>query len=197
MSLTNKEGPNPSGLCLCGCGNATPIAPQSNSKNGNVNGKPMRFVKGHKISPNAQTFWDYVQKSDGCWEWKGGKHSFGYGVLSVDGKSYLAHRHCYELHYGEIQDDMEVCHKCDNPSCVRPDHLFVGSHDDNMKDKVNKGRQPRGTNVSTAKLTDEKVREARKLRDDGMTFVAIGSIFGTSRKTVECAVKGITWRHIQ
>jgi hypothetical protein len=76
-----------------------------------------------------------------CWEWTAGK-STGYGVIKVDGRSRKAHRVSYLIHNGELPREMLVCHKCDNPPCVNPAHLFLGTYQDNAQDKVNKGRCP-------------------------------------------------------
>jgi len=79
-----------------------------------------------------------------CWEWKGSKNNKGYGRMIINGKFYMAHRLSYALFVNEIPKGMLVCHKCDNPSCVNPDHLFVGTNQDNMDDMKKKGR---GRNV--------------------------------------------------
>jgi hypothetical protein len=88
-------------------------------------------------------FWARVQKTDDCWLWTGStKH--GYGQVNWNGRKFIAHRAAYILTYGAIPDGLFVCHTCDVPACVRPDHLFLGTHADNMQDKVAKGRQVRG-----------------------------------------------------
>lgn len=89
-------------------------------------------------------FWENVRKSDGCWEWTAAKDR-GYGVTWVDGRKTSAHRHAYELEHGKIGNRrLFICHRCDNRACVRPDHLFLGTHSDNMKDMTSKNRQSRG-----------------------------------------------------
>lgn len=89
----------------------------------------------------AERFWRKVKKSDGCWEWTGTKNSRGYGMFTpTPGKRVLAHRFSWEMENGRIPDGLFGCHRCDNPGCVRPDHLFVGTNSDNIRDAVAKGR---------------------------------------------------------
>lgn len=92
------------------------------------------------------TFWAAVKKTDGCWEWTGYRRKSKqlYGSIMVNAKHMYAHRYSWLLHNGPIPDDMIVCHRCDNPSCVRPDHLFLGTDADNVADMVAKGRNSRG-----------------------------------------------------
>ena len=108
-------------------------------------------------------FWRHVEKTDGCWIYHG---SYGgscgkYGRHWAQGKRHGAHRYAYILAYGEIPGDREVCHTCDNPKCVRPDHLWLGTHRENMRDMVRKGRKPRVPNVGATKLSDDQVRDIR------------------------------------
>lgn len=103
-----------------------------------------------KYSPKQlANFWKKVSKTEGCWNWTGCKvvHG-GYGQISRNNKMMLAHRASYEIHFGKIPDGMDVLHTCDNPACVNPSHLWYGTHTDNMRDKVRKGRcnAPRGDN---------------------------------------------------
>lgn len=86
-------------------------------------------------------FWLHVQKSDGCWVWDGSANPAGYGVVWTNDKALVgAHRYSYELHIGPIPEDLHVLHRCDNPPCVRPGHLFLGTAADNVRDMVQKGR---------------------------------------------------------
>ena len=109
-------------------------------------------------------FWPKVKKSDGCWLWTAWTDNFGYGgIKNADFDKRLkkrfglkAHRVSYVLHYGEIPDGLLVLHKCDVPACVRPDHLFLGTQLDNMRDRLAKGR-----NNPFKKLSDQQVLEIR------------------------------------
>lgn len=94
-------------------------------------------------TPLEERFWLYVQKSDGCWNWTGGLSSKGYAILKGeggDGKRLQSSRVSWEIHNGPIPPGLFVCHRCDNPKCVRPDHLFLGTQTDNMQDCIRKGR---------------------------------------------------------
>lgn len=138
----------------------------------------------------------------GCWEWTGSKRN-GYGRMIIgsrkDGtrKSMSAHRVSYELEYGEIHDGMEVCHKCDNPSCVNPKHLFLGTRQDNIDDRERKGRNITfiGEEQPRAKLTKKSVKDARWERAyKGTSFQALANRYGVSKKTMQNAINGVTWK---
>ena len=131
----------------------------------------------------------------GCILWSGPLHSWGYGTIEYKGKGYQAHRVAWALANGPIPDGMFICHKCDVPGCVNVDHLFVGTHDDNMRDKAEKGRAPalRGEANANSKLTDEKVLE---IRADKRAAYRIARDFGVSKTLIENIRHRKTWRHI-
>lgn len=193
--LPEPENPNPSGLCQCGCGQPTPIATATATARRHVKGFPKPYIPGHKNGPDRtpleDRFWAKVNKTDGCWLWTGFLGQNGYGRISRGGrygKDDGAHRISWELHFGPIPDDMWVCHHCDNPACVRPDHLFLGRARDNVADKIRKGRSSMGHRNAGAKLTQEDVESIRHLAAAGVPQVTIAAKFGVSRSTVSAVV---------
>ena len=86
-----------------------------------------------------QRFWEKVRKTENCWLWQGSVTSDGYGRFHMSGKTHSAHRIAYMLRNGMIEDDLHVLHKCDNPPCVNPAHLYLGDHYQNMQDKKMRG----------------------------------------------------------
>lgn len=142
-------------------------------------------------------------ETSGCWEWIGSKRN-GYGRMIVgsrsDGtrKSASAHRVSYELEYGEIPDGLEVCHKCDNPCCINPAHLFLGTRQDNIDDRERKHRNnpPKGAANAKTKLTEEKVMQIRKKRLHGVSFGKLAKEYGVCKKTIQDAVIGKNWAYL-
>lgn len=106
-----------------------------------------------------ERFYSKVSVSDGCWEWIGSINGCGYGSIKHQGKTLGSHRVSYELHKGEIPAGMHVMHKCDNPSCVNPDHLLIGTHADNMRDMYLKNRRIPATGLKNgaAKLSPDNI----------------------------------------
>lgn len=142
------------GRCHCGCGAETSIAVITSAARGLIAGEPSPWIVGHNASvikaPREDRFWAKVRRGEqnDCWEWSAGVDNFGYGRLNTRGVVDLAHRLSWELAHGPIPDGMCVLHRCDNPPCVNPRHLFLGTRDDNVQDMIAKGRHWRGPNWS-------------------------------------------------
>lgn len=135
-------------------------------------------------------FWKFVQKSDGCWLWVGKKAGNGYGsfphVGGKGGPTWRAHRFSWVLHYGFIPEALMVCHHCDTPACIRPDHLFLGTQAENIRDKISKGRGP--------KLKADSIRIIRAA--SGITMPKLAAQFGVSTSTVRAIRSGKSWHHL-
>jgi hypothetical protein len=148
--------------------------------------------------PIAERFLDFYKpgKPDACWPWTGTIHHRRYGVIGDNkNRQYLAHRVSYERAHGPIPPGLYVCHTCDNPPCVNPAHLFVGTDADNQADKARKGRAPRGERNKAAKLTAEDVRAIRALYP-ALSQQAIANRFGVHQSIVSDIVRGETWTHV-
>lgn len=134
-------------------------------------------------------FFRHTHPSNGyetCWIWSGYTDKDGYGTLRALNKDYKAHRLSFLLFYGDIPKGMLICHSCDNPSCVNPKHLFLGTPKDNMDDMIKKNRQVhvRGEGVGNSKLTEEKVHLIRNYIRQGLSDMQIAKIFGVSDGTI-------------
>jgi hypothetical protein len=157
--------------------------------------------------PVEDRFWKFVGKTDGCWTWSGATRPFGYGVINLgidhNCKVEPAHRVSWSIHFGPIPPDMHVLHKCDNPPCTNPDHLFLGSNADNIADMVAKGRDQfnhmhrrLGTAHGMSKLTDDDVRAIRQERAAGAILRVLSEKYDVSIPTIDRVVKRQTWGHI-
>lgn len=172
--------------------------------------------KRTKATPAIDRFHDgYVVSESGCWEWRKGKDENGYGVIYVDGRTEKAHRLSWEIHNGPIPEHDSyhgtmVCHHCDNPSCVNPEHLFIGLANDNVQDMVKKGRnrcgigmrhgsktkpdrKPRGEMSGASKL---KTVDVLAIRESTDPLVVLADRFGVTASNIATIRKGKTWRHI-
>ncbi len=147
--------------------------------------------------------WKYIDKKSNieCWEWTRSLNTQGYGQMNVGGNPYLAHRIVYELTYNQIPYKLCVLHSCDNPKCCNPEHLFIGSRDDNNKDKKNKGRSyhpnHKGELNQTSKLTCKDIKEIRNLYSTGKyTQKELGNMFGVVRQNIGKIINHKRWKHI-
>jgi len=136
---------------------------------------------------------------DQCWEWVGSKMRLGYGMFSVNGKNRLAHRVAWEMVAGEIPPGQCVLHRCDNPGCVNPAHLFLGTQQDNIRDRDQKGRQrgPLGEKQHLSKLDESGVRHIRRVHRYGIaTHRQLAETYGVSDSTITDIIQRRTWRHV-
>lgn len=138
---------------------------------------------------DARRFWAKVEKAKGndCWEWIAYRNALGYGVFGVGGhRTMLAHRVSFTLTYGEIPADRIVCHKCNVPSCVRPDHLYLGTHASNAADCIRAGRKPiwRGESHPRAKLTACQVAEIRQRYAAGVGILQLANDYPVGKSQI-------------
>lgn len=132
--------------------------------------------------------------SDGCWEWVGWKSGDGYGTLVVDGVRTSAHRRMWALVNGPIPGDLFILHSCDNPACVNPEHLSLGTQSDNMRDAARKGRIPTPINPKAhAKLDAGAVERIRAAHARGSTTEELGRLYGVHRTTISDIVNNHSW----
>lgn len=164
------------------------------------------------MTGSEMEFWSRVRIGDGCWEWTGPR-ARGYGYH----RSRRAHRVAFEFANGPIPEGLHVLHRCDNPACVRVDHLFLGTHQDNMADRSAKGRQPRGSAHSeairrrfaatpeiiprgsshqNAKLDEQSVTEMRSKAASGARQCDLAREYRVSKRAVAMILARETWRHI-
>jgi hypothetical protein len=168
-----------------------------------------------------ERFWEKVNRNGpvpserpdlgSCWTWEASIDPSGYGRFGVKKQVRKSHRVAWEIAHGPIPDGLHVLHKCDNPACVRVDHLFLGTNRDNTLDKIRKGRQPtgdrhwkrarpelglRGEKHAMAKLTEAQVIEIRRLHSAGLNQRELGERFRVSRSTIHLVVSRKLWRHI-
>lgn len=151
----------------------------------------------HLRLPLEDDFWRYVEKGGECWLWTGWRGSFGYGqfarrdagTLSVR----LAHRVSYEMAYGTIPAGKNVRHLCDEPACVRPEHLTLGTQRQNMSDMVERGRQAKGERHGAAKLSEEDVRA---IRASPSTGAQLAKRYGVTEATISHIRVGKHWKHV-
>lgn len=207
------------GLCLCGCGQRTPLAIRSNPSRGDVIGEPVKYIRGHAMTVKAdrisESFWSRVDQSggaDACWPWTGCRGGAGYGQFSARSVRWPAHRFALYLATGVTLMPGEVAmHSCDNPPCCNPAHLRPGTTRDNSIDAQQKGRlafgvrnartrhpetTARGERHGRSILTAAIVRDIRRRYDCGEPVPSIARSLGLLPAVTRQAAKRITWKHV-
>ena len=163
--------------------------------------------RGRTPIPLADRFWSKVDKCGECWTWTGCRTALGYGSILAEGerKWIYAHRVSWEIHNGRLPEptgdrtrDICVLHRCDNPSCVRPEHLFLGTMKDNSRDMARKGRcryvTMYGEKHPNSKLTWEAVRRIRELRATGVQAKVLATTYGVSDTLIRYVCSGAGWK---
>jgi len=138
-------------------------------------------------------FLDKVEQTSGCWLWRGSRHGKGYGHFRVGGDIHKAHRIAYEIFRGSVSDGLLVCHACDNPACVNPAHLWLGTNDENLDDRQRKHRQAHGERHSRAVLTESDVLAIRGAVEP---IVVLAERYGVTLSTIRHAKLGLSWKHL-
>ncbi len=155
--------------------------------------------KGQKSQDPRERFWSRINKTSYCWNWIGTKRG-KYGCLEVNGVLTAAHRFSWQIHFGNIINNLCVLHKCDNTLCVNPNHLFLGTSSDNNKDRAIKNRswKPKGILHPLAKLTDDEVRRIRILyKEEDYSQRELAKLFGVSQECIRKILKYLNWSHIK
>ncbi len=151
-----------------------------------------------RVRDNVALFWSKVKKTENCWLWTSTLNGSGYGIIYIRrGKPYGAHRFSFELHKGVIPEGMFVCHTCDTPACVNPEHLWVGTPAENSADMVRKNRKERGSAHYMAKLTEADVVKIRRFVAEGKTQTEVAQEFGVTSSLISAICRRKCWRHVR
>lgn len=148
-------------------------------------------------SSDLRRFWSRVRLSDGCWQWTGFCDKKGYGTISIGNKTQRAARVAYHNFIAPVPPELLTCHHCDNPRCVRPDHLFLGTRVDNAQDALLKGRYnaPKGEDHHGSKLISAQVMEIRELLSRSIPVKHIAQEYGVNPSTIHAIKSGKAWKH--
>jgi hypothetical protein len=162
--------------------------------------KNLRCISPNHLLNRSDYFESLIFKNpeNDCWEWRG-EIKGGYGTFNIKRKPKLVHRIMYERYKGKIPPKINVCHSCDNPSCVNPDHLWLGSQMENVTDMMQKGRgnKARGVEHHNCKITEQEVRDIKKMYNEGIKMTVIHRSLNVPYKTVQHICYGSSWRHVK
>lgn len=168
-----------------------PCTKQARAERRLVDGPPKSLPRSEVLIPGViDRFNRSVAKGDGCWNWTGEISTKGYGNFHLRYQRIAAHIVSYLIHVGDYDRSKHICHACDNRSCVRPDHLFVGTNKENMIDCIRKGRH------SNAILKAQDALEIRRLKQQGCSDKDIAQRFHVSKDAVRHVVHKRTWAHV-
>lgn len=180
-------------LCKCKCGKEKEISNNSITSRRSLSCGCTRLKENRRDKFFSTK---YIIKENGCWEWVGNINTKGYPRF---GRAQTAHRYSYTKFKGKIPDGYCVCHSCpggDNPKCVNPDHLWLGTSAENIKDKGIKGTQTYGESQGTSKLTDKQVLEIMKRLKDGEIGTVLAKEYNVSSGLIYHIKKGRAWPHL-
>jgi len=168
-----------------------------NPKHLSINKTENKFILNEK---QLKRFWSKViiKGLDDCWEWKNCKNQKGYGSFYFDKKLRYAHRVSYFLSHGQFDESLFVLHHCDNPSCVNPNHLFLGTIKENSDDMILKGRDihPKGSDHPSSKLIENDILKIVELINENYNYADIANVFNVGSTTINNIAQGFTWKHV-
>lgn len=191
-------------LCVCECGikrvkrgaDLVRVGGSCGCLKSEVSASNMKHMQLERHGTIEDRFFSRFKVSDsGCWLWIAHCDKDGYGILPGNHASIRAHRFSFIHHHGPIDDGMVICHKCDNPGCVNPDHLFAGTTKDNCHDMLSKGRDMMvGSKNNKAKLSESDVV---KIRDSNLSSESLAREFNVSKSTIKRIKNRTQWRHVE
>ena len=162
-----------------------------------IGGTETAYMNHPDLTPRqVNRFWNHVNKTADCWLWTASTDRDGYGTFGANGVTYRAHRLAWMLANGEIPSGFILLHSCDTPNCCNPAHLSIGTHQDNVIDRLRKGRGAKGESMNTAKLTEADVIKIREVFASGISGFVIAEQYDVLPCTIYRIASGKYWRHV-